>query len=166
MHRLFRGSISTEQRFRGNAGSKTEMFSVAPQEATPSRGIVVLQKCANPVCSAQFRYLHQGKLFEVEIQYSDSPPNDQREPSNGNVHVERWWLCSVCAAHTTVRFDRKQGLVMVHLLESWNQVVTTAFPQSSRRSAAEIERVLIRPLALTIRRKADRESKAETREIA
>ena len=55
-----------------------------------SRGIVVLQKCANPVCDAQFRYLDQGQLFEVEIQYSQSPrPNDPREPSNGNVHVER-----------------------------------------------------------------------------
>ena len=29
----------------------------------------MLHKCANPVWCAQFRYLHQGKLFEVEVQY-------------------------------------------------------------------------------------------------
>ena len=28
----------------------------------------MLHKCANPVCSAQFLYLPQGRLFEVEIQ--------------------------------------------------------------------------------------------------
>jgi len=27
----------------------------------------VLHKCANPVCAAQFRYLHQGWLFEVRF---------------------------------------------------------------------------------------------------
>lgn len=166
MRRLFRRSISTQQWSLGTLVVKSRCCQTRLMRRH-SRGIVVLQKCANPVCGAQFRYLHQGKLFEVEIQYSDSPPpNDQREPSNGNVHVERWWLCSGCAVHTTVRFDRKQGLVMVHSLEGWDQRVTTAFPQSSGRVAAEIQRVLIRPLDLTIRRKADSESKIETREIA
>jgi len=127
----------------------------------------VLQKCANPVCDAQFRYLNQGKLFEVEIQYSGSPrPNDQREPSNGNVRIERWWLCARCAVNSTVRFNRQRGLVMVHSLEGWDPVVTTAFPQPSRRAAAKIQRVLIRPFDLTIRRKADSESRVETSKIA
>ena len=82
------------------------------------------------------------------------------------MHVERWWLCPGCAVRTTVRFDRQQDLVMVHSLEYWDQVVMTAFPQSSREAAAEIQWVLIRPLDLTIWRKADSESKVETGKIA
>ena len=165
MCRLFRRSTSTHQWSWGPWSSTRDAVTRLMRQH--SRGIVVLQKCANPVCDAQFRYLHQGKLFEVEIQYSDRPrPNDQREPSNGNVHVERWWLCAGCAVNTTVGFNRQQGLVMVHSLEGWDQVVATAFPQSSRRALAEIEWGLIRPLDLTIRRKADSESKVETRKIA
>ena len=55
---------------------------------------------------------------------------------------------------------------MVYSLEDWDQLVTTAFPQPSRGLAAEIQRVVIRPLDLTIRRKAGSESMVETIEIA
>jgi hypothetical protein len=72
----------------------------------------VLNKCANPACSAQFRYLHQGKLFEVEVQYAESPPSDRpTKPDNGKGHVERCWLCDDCAAHITLRFDALRGVV-------------------------------------------------------
>lgn len=77
----------------------------------------MLAKCVNPVCSAQFRYLRQGKLFEVEIQYLDTPSdNSQREVGDGRVQIERCWLCDECAAHITLRFDKRLGLVMVHSL--------------------------------------------------
>jgi hypothetical protein len=33
----------------------------------------MLAKCANPACSATFHYLHEGKLFPVELR-SDSAP--------------------------------------------------------------------------------------------
>src|SRR5947209_19080489 len=28
----------------------------------------MLSKCANPACSAQFRYLHDGKVFRVDLE--------------------------------------------------------------------------------------------------
>lgn len=129
----------------------------------------MLQKCANSVCSHQFRYLNEGKLFEVEIQYSNtSTTNGQGERSNGSVHVERWWLCDECAVHTTLRFDRQQGLTMVHSLEGWDQVVISGFERSSERAADEVSRVLIRSLDIesNVRRNSARRSEAQSREAA
>ncbi len=49
----------------------------------------MLHKCANPVCCAQFRYLHQGKLFELEIQYVESTLGDaQGKLGNGKGHSD------------------------------------------------------------------------------
>jgi hypothetical protein len=117
----------------------------------------VLQKCANPMCYAQFRYQHQGKLFEVEIQYR-----------NGKGHVEWCWLCDQCAARVSLRFDPGQGLVMVRPLALSEEVVPTAFLQSSGRNVAEILRILIRPLDLnlTTTRNAPSESNGRMREAA
>jgi len=129
----------------------------------------VLQKCANPVCSGQFRYLHQGKLFEVEIQYCGSAPmSGQPERSNAKALIERWWLCDACAIYTSLRFDRHQGLVIVHSLEGWEQVVASAFQRSSERTVAEVSRVLIRPLDISskMRRNATRRSKVQIRAAA
>ena len=111
----------------------------------------MLHKCANPVCCAEFRYLHQGKLFEVETQYSESLSDDgQGRPCNGKRHVERCWLCDQCAAHIALRFDRRRGLVMVSPLGDCEEVATTTIPQSSPKGAAGIARVLIRPLDLEL----------------
>ncbi|PYV67170.1 MAG: hypothetical protein DMG96_40080 [Acidobacteria bacterium] len=46
-----------------------------------SQGVAVLDKCANPVCCAQFRYLYQGKLVEVEVQYAESHCSDGQSKS-------------------------------------------------------------------------------------
>jgi hypothetical protein len=109
----------------------------------------VLRKCANPVCCAQFRYLHQGKLFEIEAQYSESRQVDrQPEPGNSKAHIERWWLCDECAAHITLRFDRRQGLVMRHSVVGKDEVLTTTFAQSGGRTLLDVTRVLIWPLGL------------------
>jgi len=107
----------------------------------------VLNKCANPVCSAQFRYLHQGKLFEVEVQYAESPTSDsQSKAGNGKGHAERCWLCDECAAHITLRFDARRGVVMVSSLTGSEEALTTAFSQSNGGTAAGIARVLVRRL--------------------
>jgi hypothetical protein len=109
----------------------------------------VLRKCANPVCGAQFRYLHRGKLIEVETEYSDSLPADgHREPGNGRSHIERWWLCDECAPYTVLRFDRRRGLVMTHSVVGWDAILTTIFPQPEGRTLRDVTRVLIRPLGL------------------
>ena len=53
----------------------------------------MLHKCVNPVCAAQFRYLHEGRLFEVETQYCESSFDRKSKQRNGRGHVERYWLC-------------------------------------------------------------------------
>jgi hypothetical protein len=161
-----RRAIRTQQWSLRMPVVKTEMFSVASDEATPSRGIVVLQKCASPVCCAQFRYLHQGRLFEVEVQYFDSPSETgQSRLGNGRGRIERWWLCDQCADYMTLRFDRERGGVMVCSFGDCAE--KPVILQSNGRAAAEIQRILIRPLDLqAVRRKAAIELKVKTREIA
>jgi len=108
-------------------------------------------------------------LFEVEIQYSNtSTSNGKRGLSNGNVHVERWWLCDGCALHTTLRFDRQDGLIMMHSLEGRDQTVTSVFQWSRDRAVAEVSRVLIRSLDIEskVGRNSARTSKVHLRGAA
>src|ERR1043165_7025326 len=42
----------------------------------------MVTKCANPACSALFRYLHGGRLYRLEVEGRD----------------EYFWLCSDCAS--------------------------------------------------------------------
>ena len=45
----------------------------------------MLHKCANPACDARFRYLRQGRLFEVETHYRDGASDKRpRMPGNGS----------------------------------------------------------------------------------
>jgi hypothetical protein len=48
----------------------------------------VLSKCANPLCLVPFRYLHEGRIFNVEIK-----KGDYQGPSK----IEHFWLCEYCA---------------------------------------------------------------------
>ncbi len=136
-----------------------------------SQGVAVLNKCANPVCSNQFRYLHQGKLFEVEVQYTENLSSDgQTKPGNGKGHVERCWLCDQCVASITLRFDARRGAVMVSSLRSSEEALTTVLSRSNGGPPARIVRVLIRPLDLELkastRRKTARELDERRREVA
>ena len=105
----------------------------------------MLHKCANPACCAQFRYLHQGKLFEVEIQYVESIASN----GHGKGHVERCWLCDNCAEHISLRFDRRRGLVMVSAFGS-EEPLTVAVPLAMEKCAEDIARILVRPLDLEL----------------
>ena len=74
----------------------------------------MLQKCANPICTTPFRYLRNGKLFQVEI---DRRGDIQISPvlRHGPIKMEYFWLCDECAATVTIRFDSTQGLVVAPL---------------------------------------------------
>ena len=56
----------------------------------------MLAKCANPLCSAPFRYLEAGRLFRVE---NDSANSSCRE------QPEYFWLCRTCSNSMTLRLD-------------------------------------------------------------
>jgi len=58
----------------------------------------VLSKCANPGCSEQFRFLHQGKLFLI------IPTPDLQASADDSLPFlyERFWLCDSCSKKMTL----------------------------------------------------------------
>ena len=74
----------------------------------------MLAKCANQTCSAPFRRLTEGTLFQVETHY---PCKDESIPRKNRLthHVEHFWLCSECARLVTLAFHEDRGLMTVPL---------------------------------------------------
>jgi len=73
----------------------------------------MVSKCANPDCSASFRYLRQGKLFRV-----DTLTRLQRhgamhgEPGKPIRRLEFFWLCEDCARKMTLISNRQSGVAV------------------------------------------------------
>ncbi len=63
----------------------------------------MLSKCANPSCSATFRYFHQGKLFRIEA--NGAAENAKSPKPSGR--VEFYWLCDGCAREMTLHHDHR-----------------------------------------------------------
>ncbi len=61
----------------------------------------MLSKCANPACSARFRYLHEGRIFSAMFDTKGAAhgSNGFEESSR---RVERYWLCDTCAHAMTL----------------------------------------------------------------
>ncbi len=70
----------------------------------------MVSKCANPSCSASFRYWHEGKLFRVEI---GSPQGKTAfGASRAYPRSEFFWLCQRCATEMTLEYRPKDGIVL------------------------------------------------------
>jgi hypothetical protein len=67
----------------------------------------MLAKCTDPSCSAEFRYLHEGNLFRLEIDPTVRP--SRAKPT------EYFWLCSRCSLAMTLRL-KEDGTVGAVLL--------------------------------------------------
>ena len=75
----------------------------------------MLSKCANPSCSASFRYFHQGKLFRMEMEtLGDQPADSEEVTSSGRIvrRTEFFWLCDRCASEMTLE-SATRGRVFV-----------------------------------------------------
>ena len=70
----------------------------------------MLQKCANPSCTAPFRSLREGKLFLAE--------NHAAESGDRKLRREHFWLCASCSAQFTLRFDDQRKMITVPLPEA------------------------------------------------
>jgi hypothetical protein len=71
----------------------------------------MLSKCANPACSRPFRYLRDGKLFEIETNVeSDSSAVGERKPTR---RVEFFWLCGQCSTELMVVNDQQEGVITI-----------------------------------------------------
>ena len=79
------------------------------------RGKAMVSKCANPACSTSFLYLHEGKLFRVEVDSASKRvdaaafgiDSDLKKPVR---HIEFYWLCSGCSQKMTVSFEKGVGI--------------------------------------------------------
>ena len=69
----------------------------------------MLSKCANPACLARLHYLHEGRIFSVDM------GRDPSQEDNAPIHkVERFWLCDVCVQ--SLKIVRENGTVTVRPL--------------------------------------------------
>jgi hypothetical protein len=73
----------------------------------------MLDKCANPACSAKFLRLQDGRLFVTEVK-----GEDQSDTSGNECQVQYLWLCSSCCRTMTVAVGKKKKPQVVPLLES------------------------------------------------
>ncbi len=79
----------------------------------------MLSKCANPACPRLFLYLHEGKIFNIEV-----------EADAQGRRLEHYWLCGNCARSMTVVYER--GRVMTRLARL---ALLPATPQSTSHAA-------------------------------
>jgi hypothetical protein len=91
----------------------------------------MLSKCANPDCSATFRYLHHGKVYRLDPDVlalrADSSHSDFGVPLSAVTRLapvplrksarspEYFWLCDHCSETMTLRAERG-NVVLVETL--------------------------------------------------
>jgi hypothetical protein len=77
----------------------------------------MLYKCANEACSAPFRRLRAGKLFQVETEYFAGHPGapTSLRRSRSCRRVEHYWLWDACSPYVTLTFDQERGVLTVPL---------------------------------------------------
>lgn len=70
----------------------------------------MLDKCANPACSATFRRLSDGRVFvtEVEAGYWTNPSGHARQ-------LHYFWLCNSCCRTMTVIAEKGKAIRVVPL---------------------------------------------------
>jgi hypothetical protein len=79
----------------------------------------MLSNCANPKCSAPFHYLHDGRLFEVQVTPQEmaltKAETGETVPKKRPSKVERFWLCSKCSATMTLAVNRENEALLLPL---------------------------------------------------
>jgi len=68
----------------------------------------MVEKCANPACSAAFHRLGQGRLFIKEVR---ADPHDGR----GSWHLRYFWLCDSCCRTMTIVGERGKEIKLARL---------------------------------------------------
>jgi hypothetical protein len=95
LDRIGRGSA--EGSFRG---SRCHLFNSDPGDS-------MLAKCANPDCSAVFRYLHEGKVYMVDSKaaFAGSGRTNNAKIAGALYKCEYYWLCASCCRELTIQID-------------------------------------------------------------
>ncbi len=69
--------------------------------------------CANPSCSASFRYLQEGRLFRLET--DPKLASSVNAYASSHTRVEYFWLCSRCSESMALRLGQDGTVVTVLL---------------------------------------------------
>jgi hypothetical protein len=69
----------------------------------------VVSRCANPSCEAQFKYLHEGRLFQF------AAANTSIRLAKSRLNFEFWWLCGQCCSSMTLIQSGSTGVRVVPL---------------------------------------------------
>jgi len=69
----------------------------------------MVSKCANPACTASFRYFHDGQLFRLETLAARDQIDDNGMKKSER-RLEFYWLCDECARKMTLTFERGVGV--------------------------------------------------------
>lgn len=69
----------------------------------------MMSKCANPNCSSVFRYLRDGKLFQVPAGASPKGGSDS-DIAKVPARDEFFWLCGECSRQLTIIVDPIEGV--------------------------------------------------------
>lgn len=72
----------------------------------------MLDKCANPACSARFLHLRDGRLFVTEVEATDQSSNEHGRQR------QYFWLCGNCCRTMTVAAEKGKRAQVVPLPES------------------------------------------------
>ena len=73
----------------------------------------MVSKCANPECSASFRYFHEGKLFRLETKSGHDRRHelgDDTDMAKPIRRIEFYWLCEACAEKMTLASHKGGGV--------------------------------------------------------
>jgi hypothetical protein len=68
--------------------------------------------CANPDCRAEFRYLHDGKIFSLEPRLVAAADADFQAST---APTEHFWLCGACSRIMTLVFDAVRKAMVIRL---------------------------------------------------
>lgn len=92
----------------------------------------MLDKCANASCYASFRYLHEGKLFCVEIvpQMTSSNKYGPDSASDSSRKIEWYWLCSQCSGQMTLKAENGGKIAVVHVPSLGRETMAESVPNS------------------------------------
>jgi len=100
----------------------------------------MLYKCANEACSTPFRRLREGKLFQVETEYSGGTgPAPSSRKANPWRRVEHFWLCDACSPFVTLTFDRERGVITVPLPDGTGKKTVKVISQNETAATGGTE---------------------------
>ncbi|MBZ5616759.1 MAG: hypothetical protein LAO23_22375 [Acidobacteriia bacterium] len=85
----------------------------------------MLSHCLNPSCTAQFRFLHEGRIFKIERTTASL------DDSNPQRLVEHYWLCGPCSLALKVVVEN--GVVTTQPIHP-----ETAAPETAKENPASV----------------------------